>query len=75
MVDACVPFNVVNSVYNQHVIDVVTAMGPGYKGLKLHVIRGYYLTKAVDEVKIYVESYREIWKKTGCTLMADGWTD
>nr|XP_034890258.1 uncharacterized protein LOC118030302 [Populus alba] len=58
-----------------HAIDAVTAMGPGYKGPNLHVIRGYYLAKAVDEVKIYVESYREIWKKTGCTLMADGWTD
>jgi hypothetical protein len=33
------------------------------------------LAKTVDEVKIYVETYREIWKKTGCTLMADGWTD
>jgi hypothetical protein len=29
----------------------------------------------VDEVKIFVESYRETWKKTSCTLMADGWTD
>eukprot|EP00258_Populus_trichocarpa_P021175 XP_024437194.1 uncharacterized protein LOC112323393 [Populus trichocarpa] len=75
MFDACVPFNAVNSVYYQHAIDAVTAMGPGYKGPNLHAIRGYYLAKAVDEVKIYVESYREIWKKTGCTLMADGWTD
>jgi hypothetical protein len=32
MIDAYVPFNAVNSVYYQHVIDVVTAMGPGYKG-------------------------------------------
>ncbi|XP_061978670.1 uncharacterized protein LOC133699447 [Populus nigra] len=75
MIDACVSFNVVNSVYYQHVIDALTAMGPGYKGPSLHVIRGYYLTKAVDEVKIYFDSYREIWKKTGCTLMADGLTD
>jgi hypothetical protein len=75
MIDACVPFNAVNSVYYQHAIDAVTAMGPGYKGPNLHAIRGYYLAKAVDEVKIYVETYREIWKKTGCTLMADGWTD
>ncbi|XP_061958962.1 uncharacterized protein LOC133680161 [Populus nigra] len=75
MFDACVPFNAVNSVYYQHAIDAVTTMGPGYKGPNLHAIRGYYLAKAVDEVKIYVESYREIWKKTGCTLMADGWTD
>ncbi|XP_052301372.1 uncharacterized protein LOC112325849 [Populus trichocarpa] len=75
MFDACVPFNAVNSVYYQHTIDAVTAMGPGYKGPNLHAIRGYYLAKTVDEVKIYVKSYREIWKKTGCTLMADGWTD
>ncbi|XP_061960409.1 uncharacterized protein LOC133681385 [Populus nigra] len=64
MIDACVPFNALNSVYYQHAIDAVTAMGPGYKGPNLHIIRGYYLAKAIDEVKIYVETYREIWKKT-----------
>ena len=67
MIDACVSFNVVNSMYYQHVIDALTVMGPGYKGPNLHVIRGYYLAKTIDKVKI--------WKKTGCTLMADGWTD
>jgi len=74
MIDVCVSFNVVNFMYYQHAIDDVTAIGLGYKGPNLHAIRGYYLAKTVDEVKIYVESYREIWKKTGCTLMADGWT-
>jgi len=74
MIDVCVTFNVVNSVYYQHAIDVVTTMGPGYKRPNLHVIRGYYLVKVVDEMKIYVESYQEIWKKSGCTLMANGWT-
>jgi hypothetical protein len=75
MIDACVSFNAVNSMYYQHAIDVVTSTGLGYKGPNLHAIHGYYLAKAVDEVKIYVETYREIWKKTGCTLMADGWTN
>jgi hypothetical protein len=74
MIDVCVTFNVVNSVYYQHAIDVITTMGPGYKRPNLHVIHGYYLVKVVDEMKIYVESYREIWKKSGCTLMANGWT-
>jgi hypothetical protein len=32
-------------------------MGPGYKGPNFHALRGYYLAKAVDEVKIFVESY------------------
>jgi hypothetical protein len=53
-------FNVVNSVYYQHAIDALTTIGPNYKGPNLHVIHGYYLIKAVDEVRIYVESYREI---------------
>jgi hypothetical protein len=57
MTDACVPFNVVNSVYYQHAIDAVTAMNPSYKRPNLHAIHGYYLAKAVDKVKIYVESY------------------
>jgi hypothetical protein len=75
MIDACVPFNAVNSVCYQHAIYAVTAMGSGYKGPNLYAIHGYYLAKVVNEVKIYVETYREIWKKTGCTLMDDGWTD
>ena len=75
MIDACVPFNTANSIYYQHAIDGITTMGPGYKGPNFHALRGYYLAKVVDEMKIFVESYREIWKKTGCTLMTDGWTD
>ena len=31
-------------------------MGPGYKGPNFHGLRGYYLAKAIDEVKIFVES-------------------
>jgi hypothetical protein len=57
MTNACVPFNVVNSVYYQHAINAVTAMNLGYKRPNLLAIRGYYLAKAVDEVKIYVKSY------------------
>ena len=56
MIDACVSFNVVNSVYYQHAIDGITTMGPSYKGPNFHALRGYYLAKAVDEVKIFVES-------------------
>ena len=50
-------------------------MSPSYKGPNFHVLHGYYLTKTIDEMKIYVESYRETWKKTSCTLMVDGLTN
>eukprot|EP00258_Populus_trichocarpa_P043485 XP_024459504.1 uncharacterized protein LOC112327975 [Populus trichocarpa] len=48
----------------------ITVMGPGYKGPNFHALRGYYLAKAVDEVKIFVESYQETWKKTVDALEA-----
>ncbi|XP_057444720.1 uncharacterized protein LOC130736962 [Lotus japonicus] len=75
MIDASVPFNAVNSAYFQPMIDVVCAMGSGYKAPNFHRVRGFLLNKWVDDTKKLVESYREVWKRTGCTLMAGGWTD
>ncbi|XP_025670349.1 uncharacterized protein [Arachis hypogaea] len=50
-------------------------MGAGYKGPNFGRVRGYLLSKLVEDVKKMIEQYREIWKRTGCTIMADGWTD
>nr|XP_023912414.1 uncharacterized protein LOC112024002 [Quercus suber] len=36
--DNCIPFNVVNSVYYQRMINVVAAARPGYKGPSYHVV-------------------------------------
>ncbi|XP_073107332.1 uncharacterized protein [Elaeis guineensis] len=59
----------------QCMIDAIASMGPGYKAPNFHSVCDYLLTKNVDEVKKYVESFRATWKKTRCTIMADGWTD
>nr|XP_025664895.1 uncharacterized protein LOC112763443 [Arachis hypogaea] len=75
MVDASVPFNAVNSAYYQPMIDAIANMGAGYKGPNFGRVRGYLLSKLVEDVKKMIEQYREIWKRTGCTIMADGWTD
>ncbi|XVF07012.1 hypothetical protein REPUB_Repub06bG0100900 [Reevesia pubescens] len=53
----------------------MASMGAGYKGPNFHSFRGYLLTKNVEETKKFVDSYRATWKETGCTIMADGWTD
>ena len=37
--DNCIPFNVVNSVYYQKMIDAIAAAGPGYKGPSYHAVR------------------------------------
>ncbi|KAL2504846.1 hAT dimerization domain-containing protein [Abeliophyllum distichum] len=75
MIDASIPFNAVNSVYYQQSIDAIASMEPGYKGPNFHSLRGFLLSKNVEKVRKYIESYRTIWKSTGCTIMADGWTD
>ncbi|KAL4394155.1 hypothetical protein AHAS_Ahas02G0123700 [Arachis hypogaea] len=75
MVDASVPFNAVNSAYYQPMIDVIASMGAGYKGPSYPRVRGYLLSKLVEDVRKMIDGYREIWKQTGCTIMADGWTD
>ncbi|XP_020972805.1 uncharacterized protein LOC110269357 [Arachis ipaensis] len=75
MVDASVPFNAVNSAYYQPMIDAIASMGAGYKGPSYPRVRRYLLSKLVDDVRKMIDGYREIWKQTGCTIMADGWTD
>ncbi|XP_025652305.1 uncharacterized protein [Arachis hypogaea] len=75
MVDASVPFNAVDSAYYQPMIDAIASMGAGYKGPSYPRVRGYLLSKLVEDMRKMVDSYREIWKQTGCTIMADGWTD
>ncbi|PNX59076.1 hypothetical protein L195_g051232, partial [Trifolium pratense] len=50
-------------------------MGAGYKVPTMHALRGNLLNKWVVDVKKQIEEYRTYWKDTGCTLMADGWTD
>ncbi|XP_058741895.1 uncharacterized protein LOC131614308 [Vicia villosa] len=74
-IDASIPFNAANSPYFQPAVDALCCMGAGYKVPTMHALRGNLLNKWVDDVKIQIEQCRSIWKDTGCTLMADGWTD
>ncbi|KAF1898779.1 hypothetical protein Lal_00022724 [Lupinus albus] len=85
-IDAFVSFNATVKVPSQNqltmrrvaqqpMIDVICSMGSGYKGPNYYRVRGHLVNKWVEDVKILVNDYRSIWKRTGCTLMADGWTD
>ncbi|XP_025651930.1 uncharacterized protein [Arachis hypogaea] len=74
MTDASMPFDTVNSAYYLPMIDAIANMGAGYKGPNYGRVRGHLLSKLVEDVKKMSEYYHEIWKQTGCTIMADGWT-
>lgn len=51
MIDASIPFNTVNFVYFQPMIDTVASIGAGYKGPNFHDTHGYLLAKNVEETK------------------------
>ena len=53
MIDACLPFNCVNSVYYLPMIDAIARMRARNKGPSFHALRGYLLSKI--EVKISLE--------------------
>ena len=63
------------SFYFKLMLDVIFAIGPGYKGPNYHQLRVNLLKDAKKEVQLLVDSYRAIWAKVGCTIMGDGWTD
>ncbi|KAH1193497.1 hypothetical protein GmHk_19G054530 [Glycine max] len=56
-------------------VDAISSMSLGYKAPNFYRICGPLLNMCVDKVRKLVESYKEVWKETGCTLMADGWTN
>ncbi|KAK8921641.1 hypothetical protein KSP39_PZI020191 [Platanthera zijinensis] len=73
--DRCIPMNALNSAFAQKAIDAIAAIGPGYKLPSYHMMRINLLKDCKEECRLLIDSYREHWKVSGCTLMADGWTD
>ncbi|XP_042976309.1 uncharacterized protein LOC122307475 [Carya illinoinensis] len=53
----------------------MTAIGLGFKDPSLYELRGNLLKMTVNEVQDYLQQIKKVWNDTGCTLMADGWTN
>ncbi|XP_027102739.2 uncharacterized protein [Coffea arabica] len=73
--DACIPINAVNSPFFQKAIDQIASMGHGYKAPSYHSLRVTLLRDAKKDVQLVVDSFRNTWAETGCTIMGDGWKD
>ena len=48
--DACIPTNVVNSFYFKSILDVISTIGPGYKGPNYHQLWVNILKNAKKKV-------------------------
>ncbi|CAN6455122.1 unnamed protein product [Victoria cruziana] len=55
--------------------DAIASIGPGFKRPSYNKLRGKILSNTVKDVKKYCDDLRAYLKETGCTVMADGWTD
>ena len=56
-------------------VQMIGDFGRGLDPPSYHEMRVTYLKKEVDYTKALLEDYKKEWKKTGCMLMSDGWSD
>ncbi|KAL6584924.1 hypothetical protein OROMI_004213 [Orobanche minor] len=68
-------FNLVKCPLWKEMLEKVGEYGRGLKGPSYHEARVTYLKKEIEHVHGDLDKYKKEWKKTGCTLMSDGWTD
>ncbi|KAI3958563.1 hypothetical protein MKW92_034716 [Papaver armeniacum] len=69
------PFNLVNNKYFNRMLHMVGEFGKGLKPPSMHEVRVTNLQKKVKYVHGTLEAFKQERKRTGCTLMSDGWTD
>ncbi|KAK2361799.1 hypothetical protein QL285_086915 [Trifolium repens] len=68
-------FNVAKSDEFQRMLEMVARHGLGFKPLSYHELITKYLKQKMEETTKLIEEHKLVWKKTGCTIMSDGWTD
>ncbi|XP_052736558.1 uncharacterized protein LOC108336843 [Vigna angularis] len=69
------PFNVIRNPAFAKMCEMIGKYGVGYKPPFYHDIREKLLKQAVKKTDANLEEYKEEWKRTGCTIMFDGWSD
>ncbi|XP_014515493.1 uncharacterized protein LOC106773303 [Vigna radiata var. radiata] len=70
-----IPFNVIRNPTFAKMCEMINKYGVGYKPPSYHDIREKLLKQVVNKTDEILEDYKEEWKRIGCTIMYDGWTD
>ena len=70
-----ISFNVIKNPAFANFCDMVARYGLGYKPPSYHDIIEKLLKRAVEKTNLMLQEFREEWKRTGCTIMSDGWTN
>ncbi|KAG5042566.1 hypothetical protein JHK87_006481 [Glycine soja] len=72
---SAIPFNVIKNPAFVKFCDMVARYGVGYKPLSYHDIREKLLKREVEKTDVMLQEFKDKLKKTGCTIMSDGWRD
>ncbi|ERM96801.1 hypothetical protein AMTR_s03679p00005630 [Amborella trichopoda] len=71
--DKGIPFDAANSSYFPPMVSAILRVGPGVKPSTAYELSGPILDEEVEEVKKWIEEYKQSWPRIGITLMSDGW--
>eukprot|EP01018_Ginkgo_biloba_P039580 Gb_22244 [translate_table: standard] len=73
---ACgISFNVIHSPYGQDMVRAINDGPKGYKTPSFEKVRTTLLTKKKSLVDQSIEPIRASWRRTGVSIVSDGWTD
>ncbi|XP_020889098.1 uncharacterized protein LOC110230454 isoform X2 [Arabidopsis lyrata subsp. lyrata] len=70
-----VPTEAANSLYFQKMIELIGMYGEGFVVPSSHLFSGRLLQDEISTIKSYLREYRSSWLVTGCSIMADTWTN
>lgn len=68
-------FSVARSSSYQSMIDAITKCGPGFTGPSAEILKTIWLERIKSEVGLQSKDVEKEWSTTGCTIIADTWTD
>ncbi|KAF7824624.1 zf-BED domain-containing protein/DUF659 domain-containing protein/Dimer_Tnp_hAT domain-containing protein [Senna tora] len=70
-----IPFNCVKNPEFEKMCQLIAEHGPGFEPPTVHDVREKFLEEEVEETKSLIEEHKLEWKKRGCSIMFDGWTN
>lgn len=72
---AGVPLEAANSQYFHNMLELVAQYGQGLVGPPSQLIFGDLLQEEIETTRNNLAEHRASWAVTGCSVMADSWTD
>ena len=72
---SAIPFNCVKNPEFEKMCHLIGKYGLGFKPPSYHEIRETCLKKEMSHMEELLEEHKAEWKRTGCTIMSDAWTD